>query len=79
LNEKYGLGSAGEAAALEARSQALNEKYGLGTAGDEATESSGSLTFQAPAADEALLIGGLLLTIVGATFVVRRAPGVRPA
>jgi hypothetical protein len=78
LNEQYGLGDAGEAAAVEARSQAMNEKYGLGTAG-EATESSGGLTFEAPTGDEALLIGGLLLTIVGATFVVRRAPGVRPA
>jgi hypothetical protein len=79
LNEKYGLGTAGEAAAaLEARSEALNAKYGLGTAA-EATESSGSLTFPGPTADEALLIGGLLLTIAGATFMVRRTPGARPA
>jgi hypothetical protein len=78
LNEKYGLGTAGEAAAVEARSEALNAKYGLGTAA-EATESSGSLTFPGPTADEALLIGGLLLTIAGATFMVRRTPGARPA
>ena len=70
--------SADELAALEARSEALNEKYGLGSAA-EATESSGGSTFQAPTPDEALLIGGLLLTIVGATFVVRRTPGPRPA
>jgi hypothetical protein len=78
LNEQYGLGSAGEAAALEARSQAMNEQYGLGTT-RETTESSGGLSLEAPTGEQALLIGGLLLTIVGASFMVRRTPGARPA
>jgi hypothetical protein len=62
-------------AALGARSEALNQEYGLGSA----TESDGGLTLQAPTADDALLIGGLLLTIAGATFAVRRTAGARPA
>ena len=79
LNQQYGLGNAGDAAAaaaLEARSEALNQEYGLG---DSATEPSGGLTFQAPPADDALLIGGVLLRIAGATFAVRRTAGGRPA
>ena len=43
LNQKYGLGTAGNAAAeaaLEARSEALNQKYGLGTAGNAAAEAA---------------------------------------
>ena len=79
LNEQYGLGTAGDAAAaaaLEARSEALNQEYSLG---GSATEPSGGLTLQAPTADDALLIGGLLLTIAGATFAVRRTAGGRPA
>ena len=80
LNQEYGLGATGDAAAasaaLEARSEALNQEYGLG---GSATEPSGGLTLQAPSADDALLIGGLLLTIAGATFLVRRTPGGRPA
>jgi hypothetical protein len=78
LNQQYGLGDAdtsAEIAALQARSEALNQQYGLGDAGD----SSGGLTIQRPTAADGLLVGGLLLTIAGATFVVRRtAPG-RPA
>jgi hypothetical protein len=79
LNQEYGLGTAGDAAAsaaLEARSEALNQEYGLG---GSATEPSGGLTLEAPTADDALLIGGLLLTIAGATFAVRRTAGGRPA
>jgi hypothetical protein len=79
LNQEYGLGTAGDAAAadaLGARSEALNQEYGLGAS---ATASSGGLTLEAPAADDALLIGGLLLTIAGATFAVRRTAGGRPA
>ena len=78
LNQEYGLGTAdeaGAAAALEARSEALNQEYGLGSS---ATEPSGGLTLQAPTADDALLIGGLLLTIAGATFAVRRTARARP-
>jgi hypothetical protein len=80
LNQEYGLGTAGDAAAeaaLAARSEALNQEYGLGTA----TESDGGFTLEAPTptADEALLFGGLLLTIAGATFVARRTSGGRPA
>ena len=81
LNAQYGLGTGmdpAEAAALEARSEALDAKYGLGSSPD-ATVSSGGPTLEAPSAEQALLIGGLLLTIVGATFVVRRTPGARPA
>jgi hypothetical protein len=73
LNQQYGLGDAGnsaEIAALQARSEALNQQYGLGDSA--ATGSSGGLTLQQPTADDALLVGGLLLTIAGATFVVRR-------
>jgi hypothetical protein len=73
LDQQYGLGDAGnsaEIAALQARSEALNQQYGLGDSA--ATGSSGGLTLQQPTADDALLVGGLLLTIAGATFVVRR-------
>ena len=79
LNQEYGLGTAGDAAAaaaLEARSEALNQEYGLG---GSTPEPSGGLTLEAPTADDALLIGGLLLTIAGATFAVRRTAGGRPA
>jgi hypothetical protein len=79
LNQQHGLGTAGaaaEAAALEARSEALNQQYGLG---GSTTESAGGWTLQEANVDDALLIGGLLLTIVGAAFVVRRTPGARPA
>ena len=79
LNQEYGVGSAGEAAAsaaLGARSEALNQEYGVG---GSATEPSGGLTLERPTADDALLIGGLLLTIAGATFVVRRTSGGHPA
>jgi hypothetical protein len=79
LNQEYGLGTAGDAAAnraLEQRGAAMNAEYGLG---GSATESSGGLTLQQATADDALLIGGLLLTIAGATFAVRRTAGGRPA
>ena len=79
LNQQYGLGTAGdaaEAAALEARSEALNQQHGLG---GSTTESAGGWTLEEANAGDALLIGGLLLTIVGAAFVVRRTPGARPA
>jgi hypothetical protein len=79
LNQQYGLGTAGDAAenaALEARSEALNQQYGLG---GSTTESAGGWTLEEANADNALLIGGLLLTIAGATFAVRRTPGARPA
>ena len=78
LNQEYGLGTADDTAAtaaLEARSEALNQEYGLG---GSATEPSGGLTLEAPTTDEALLIGGLLLTIAGATFAVRRTAVGRP-
>jgi hypothetical protein len=79
LNEQYGLGASGEAAAdaaLVARSEALNQQYGLG---GSATKSDGGLTLEAPTPENALLIGGLLLTIAGATFAVRRTAGGRLA
>ena len=79
LNQEYGLGAGGDAAAadaLGARSEALNQEYGLGGSG---TESPGGLTLEQPTADDALLIGGLLLTIAGATFAVRRTAAGRPA
>jgi hypothetical protein len=79
LNQEYGLGVAGDAAATEAlgaRSEALNQEYGLGAS---ATVSDGGLTLERPTADEALLFGGLLLTIAGATFAVRRTAAGRPA
>jgi hypothetical protein len=78
LNQEHGLGTADDAAAtaaLAARSEALNQEYGVG---GSATEPSGGLTLQAPTGDDALLIGGLLLTIAGATFAVRRTAGARP-
>ena len=79
LNQQYSLGASDDAAAAEAlaaRSEALNQEYGLGSS---RSEPSGGLTLERPTADDALIIGGLLLTIAGATFAVRRtAPG-RPA
>ena len=68
--------STAEADALQARSEGLNQEFGLGSS---ATESSGGLTLEGATADDALLIGGLLLTIAGATFAVRRTAGGRPA
>jgi hypothetical protein len=79
LNQQHGLGTAGTAAenaALEARSEALNQQHGLG---GSTTESAGGWTLQEANVDDALLIGGLLLTIAGATFAVRRTAGARPA
>jgi hypothetical protein len=78
LNQEYGLGAGGDAAAagaLGARSEALNQEYGLGSA----AEPAGGVTFERVTADDALIIGGLLLTIAGATFAVRRTPGGQPA
>ena len=80
LNQQYGLGDAGtsaEIAALQARSEALNQQYKLGDSA--VADSSGGLTLQTPTVDDALLVGGLLLTIAGATFVVRRSAPGRPA
>jgi hypothetical protein len=85
LNQEYGLGDAGAARATELRSQALNQEYGLGGAGDATAatatgdSSDGGLTLQRATVDDALLIGGLLVTIAGATFVVRRSATGRPA
>jgi hypothetical protein len=78
LNQQYGLGSAGAAenAATEARSEALNQQYGLA---GSTTESAGGWTIEEANAGEALVIGGLLLTIAGASFAVRRTAGARPA
>jgi hypothetical protein len=78
LNQQYSLGATDDAAAeaLAARSAALNEELGLGSS---RTEPSGGLTLERPAADDALIIGGLLLTIAGATFAVRRTATGRPA
>jgi hypothetical protein len=79
MNQQYGLGASGEAAAdaaLAARSEAMNQQYGLG---DSATEPNSGLTLEAPSGEDALLIGGLLLTIAGATFAVRRTAEGRPA
>ena len=78
LNEQYGLGSAGaaETAAIEARSEALNQQYGLA---GSSTESAGGWTLEEANAGEALVIGGVLLTIAGASFAVRRTAGARPA
>jgi hypothetical protein len=78
LNQQYGLGSAGaaETAAIEARSEALNQQYGLA---GSSTESAGGWTLEEANAGEALVIGGLLLTIAGASFAVRRTAGARPA
>jgi hypothetical protein len=78
-NQEYGLGAAGDAAAtdaLQARSEAMNQEYGVG---GSAAESAGGLTLDRPTAEDALLIGGMLLTIAGATFAVRRTAGGRPA
>jgi hypothetical protein len=83
LNEEYGLGAAvggpsdPAVRALELRGAAMNAEYGLG--GAEATDSSAGVTIDRPTADDALLVGGLLLTIAGATFVVRRGARGRPA
>ena len=78
LNQQYSLGATDDAAAeaLAARSAALNEELGLGSS---RTEPSGGLTLERPTADDALIIGGLLLTIAGATFAVRRTATGRPA
>ena len=79
LNQQHGLGTTGDAAenaALQARSAALNQEYSLG---GSTTESAGGWTLQEANVDDALLIGGLLLTIAGATFAVRRTAGARPA
>ena len=52
----------------------MNEAFGLGAS---ATDSSGTAASSgdgyAVPADDALLFGGLLLTIAGAAFVVRRS------
>src|SRR5262249_50249338 len=80
LNQQYGLGGAdnsAEIAALQARSEALNQQYSLGDSAP--SDYSGGLTIQRPTADDALLVGGLLLTTAGATFVVRRTTQGRPA
>jgi hypothetical protein len=68
--------SAAADAALTARSEALNQQHGLG---GSATEPNGGLTLEAPTPADALLVGGLLLTIAGATFAVRRTAGGRLA
>jgi hypothetical protein len=80
--------------ALEARGTAMNEAYGLGTAGTDAmvtdastgsgytaapTGSSGTFDIQRPADEAALLVGGVLLTLAGAAFAVRRTASPRPA
>lgn len=97
MNQQYGLGSAGDTAAVRAlqeRGSAMNATYGLGdeaTAsrvtdvssaggyGPAPTASSGGIGFQSPTTDDALLAAGLLLTIAGATFAVRRTTSPRPA
>jgi hypothetical protein len=81
--------------ALEARGAAMNEAYGLGTAGTTgmvtdastgsgyaatASGSSGStFDIQKPGDEAALLVGGVLLTLAGAAFAVRRTASPRPA
>jgi hypothetical protein len=78
LNQEYGLGTTGDAAeaALGARSEALNQEYGLGSS---AVDSSSGSVLEEVGADDALLIGGALLMIAGATFAVRRTAGGQPA
>jgi hypothetical protein len=90
MNQEYGLGSAGDGAAVravEARGAAMNEAYGLGVSATDShvtdvssgagyaapVESAGGVEIQVPPVEDALILGGLLLTIAGATFVVRRA------
>src|SRR5580765_1185389 len=71
MNEQYGLGAAGEAAAvsaLEQRGAAMNQAYGLGVSATDADTASGG--GGGLPADDALIFGGLLLTIAGAAFVV---------
>src|SRR5580765_4683716 len=71
MNEQYGLGAAGEAAAVSAveqRGAAMNEAYGLGVSATDADTASGG--GGGLPADDALIFGGLLLTIAGAAFVV---------
>jgi hypothetical protein len=81
-------GNAAAANAAAQRGAAMNEAYGLGAAATDSrvTDASstggyatpveatggGGFDVQMPPVDDALLVGGLLLTIAGATFVVRR-------
>jgi hypothetical protein len=80
--------------ALEARGAAMNEAYGLGSAGSDAivtdastgggyagvpNASSGTFDIQRPADEAALVVGGVLLTLAGAAFAVRRTASPRPA
>jgi hypothetical protein len=80
-------GKAAAARALEARGAAMNAAYGLGdeatasqvtdvsSAGGYGTgpaASSGTFDIQSPSAEDALIAGGVLLTIAGAAFAVRR-------
>jgi len=74
MNEQYGLGAAGDAAAvsaIEQRGAAMNEAYGLGVSATDSDTASGG--GDGVPVDDALLFGGLLLTIAGAAFVVRRS------
>ena len=82
-------GDAAAARAMEQRGTAMNEAYGLGASATDSrvTDASstggyvapveasggGGFDIQMPPVDDALLVGGLLLTIAGATFVVRRS------
>jgi hypothetical protein len=86
-------GDAAAARALEERGAAMNEAYGLGGSATDSrvsdvssgggyvapVESSGGVDIQIPPVGDALLAGGLLLTIAGATFAVRRTASTRPA
>lgn len=80
-------GDAAAARALEERGAAMNQAYGLGDAatgsfvtdvssaggyGPAPEQSPAGLTIQSPTVDDGLLIGGVLLTIAGAAFAVRR-------
>jgi hypothetical protein len=80
--------------ALEARGAAMNEAYGLGSAGTDSIVtdassgsgyaatpggSSGTFDIQRPADEAALVVGGVLLTLAGAAFAVRRPAAPRPA
>jgi hypothetical protein len=49
----------------------MNEAYGLGVSATDSEASSGGGV--GVPVDDALVFGGLLLTIAGAAFVVRRA------
>jgi hypothetical protein len=81
-------GDAAAVRAVEQRGAAMNEAYGLGVSATDSRvtdassvggyaapveSSGGGVDIQLPPVDDALLIGGLLLTIAGAAFVVRRA------